>query len=40
MKDMFADRMAGLESPAMGLAEITPDDTTELTYMSRAINVA
>jgi hypothetical protein len=39
MKDMFKEHMAGLDSPAMALAEITPDDSTDLMHMSRAINV-
>jgi hypothetical protein len=36
MKDMFKDHASGLKSPVMALAEVTPDDMTDLAQMSRA----
>lgn len=40
MSDPFKDYASGLESPATVLAPVTPSDTTDLTVVSRAINVA
>lgn len=39
-QDNFADQTVVLDSPAIGLSAITPDDTTDLPQTSRAINVA
>lgn len=38
--DYFNDYQPGLESPATGLASVTPDDATDLPITSRALNVA
>lgn len=40
MTDTFKDFTGGLESPATGLAEITPNDTADLVNVSRALNVS
>ena len=40
MSDSFNDMVPGLESPASNLANVTPNDTTDLSEASRAINVA
>ena len=40
MTDPFEGFQAGLESPALHLVEVTPDDAADLTLVSRAINVA
>ena len=40
MSDPFDSHAMSLESPATILAEITPDDTTDIAQPSRAINVA
>jgi hypothetical protein len=39
MTDMFKDHQSGLDSPATRLAEVTPNDTAVLTFVSRAIVV-
>ncbi|MEP3638196.1 MAG: hypothetical protein ABJN14_13165 [Paracoccaceae bacterium] len=39
MADTFADYAPGLESPATHLVAVTPSDTVDLTFVSRAINV-
>ena len=39
MSDLFDDYTVGLESPATRLLEITPDDATDLSFVSRALNV-
>lgn len=40
MIDHFAKHSPGLESPANYLKEVIPSDTTDLAYVSRALNVA
>lgn len=40
MSDRFANYALGLESPAVNLIEITPNDTQDLSEFSRALNVA
>lgn len=39
MTDKFENMRSNLESPAEGAAEITPDDSTDLTQPSRALYV-
>ena len=39
-QDKFADHSSGLESPATHVFDVTPDDTTDLISVSRALNVA
>jgi hypothetical protein len=39
MPDTFADRVHGLESPAARAALVTPDDSTDLAFTTRAIMV-
>ena len=39
MADIFEDRSSGLESPGYNAAEITPSDTTDLAFTSRALFV-
>ena len=39
MYDFFHDRTSGLESPATRLAGVTPNDTADLNFVSRAIAV-
>ncbi|MEC7794714.1 MAG: hypothetical protein VX791_14460 [Pseudomonadota bacterium] len=38
--DPFAGTQSGLQSPALHIEAITPDDTTDLARVTRAINVA
>ena len=40
MSDPFKDYASSLESPATVLVPVTPSDTTDLTVVSRAINVS
>lgn len=40
MADPFDGHSQGLESPATILVSVTPDDTTDLSVPSRALNVA
>jgi hypothetical protein len=40
MTDRFEQHTPGLESPASHLVPVTPDDTTDLAMISRALNVA
>ena len=40
MSDFFENHTPGLESPPSHLLTITPDDGTDLSMTSRAINVA
>ncbi|MGB0911956.1 MAG: spike base protein, RCAP_Rcc01079 family [Phaeobacter italicus] len=40
MEDAYAQFTTGLESPAVRALEITPDDGTDLSEFSRALNVA
>lgn len=40
MTDHFANHVPGLESPAIRVAEITPSDTANLAFVTRAICVA
>lgn len=40
MIDTFESFGTGLESPATRIVEITPDDTADIFYASRAVNVA
>ena len=40
MADTFKDFTGSLESPATDLAEVTPNDTSDLTSVSRALNVS
>ena len=40
MADQFSNHTPGLESPATHLLAVTPDDATDLAYISRALNVA
>ena len=37
--DQFKDHVQGLESPATRIAEITPSDTADLAFVTRAITV-
>lgn len=37
--DHFDNHVSGLESPASRLADVTPDDVTDLSFATRAINV-
>lgn len=37
--DLFKNYKPGLESPATRLIEITPDDSNDLTFVTRAITV-
>lgn len=39
MSDNFSSHSSGLESPATRAAEVTPNDSTDLTYTSRALYV-
>lgn len=39
MYDLFHNRSSGLESPATRLASVTPDDTEDLGFATRAIGV-
>ncbi|MEO9518169.1 hypothetical protein [Shimia sp.] len=39
MADTFANYAPGLESPATHLVAVTSNDTVDLTFVSRAINV-
>lgn len=39
MTDAFSDFTTGLESPATKLLTVTPDDTADLSDVSRALNV-
>lgn len=38
--DAFEGAVAGLQSPALTIEEITPNDATDLTNVTRALNVA
>ena len=38
--DHFRSTVPGLDAPASGLFEVTPDDTQDLAIATRAINVA
>ncbi|SLN13291.1 hypothetical protein PSA7680_00259 [Pseudoruegeria aquimaris] len=38
--DLFDDQTAGLESPPTRIFEITPDDGTDLPFVTRALNAA
>lgn len=38
--DTFQGNMPSLQSPALKIEAITPSDTTDLSYTTRAINVA
>ena len=38
--DAFSSTTPGLQSPAMSIEEIVPSDTTDLSTITRAINVA
>jgi hypothetical protein len=40
MTDTFQKFAPGLESPATRIAEITPNDATDIPHASRAVNVA
>ena len=40
MSDLFHEYTPGLESPATRLFNITPSDTADLAYVSRALNDA
>lgn len=40
MTDRFSGFTTGLESPALNLAPVTPDDATDLAWATRGINVA
>lgn len=40
MSDRFELLTPGLESPAAHLQDVTPNDSTDLTHASRALNVA
>lgn len=40
MKDDFSEFTPGLESPAVGIRQVTPSDTADIYMASRAINVA
>ena len=40
MTDFFATHQSGLQSPASYLTNISPNDTTDLANVSRALNVA
>lgn len=40
MPDLFDSFQVGLESPAAHLHEVTPSDTEDMPYASRALNVA
>lgn len=40
MTDTFQNYTSGLQSPATHVANITPDDATDLAVASRALNVA
>ncbi len=39
-QDKYSDHSSGLESPATGVFSVTPHDTADLSYVSRAVNVA
>ena len=39
MYDLFHNRASGLESPATRLASVTPNDTADLAFATRAIAV-
>ena len=39
MADMFEGRGSGLESPGYDAAAVTPSDSTDLTFTSRAVYV-
>jgi len=38
--DTFAGTIPSLQSPALAIEEIVPDDVAELTYVTRALNVS
>ncbi len=38
--DHFENIAPGLQSPAVGVEEITPSDATDLVHLTRALNVA
>jgi len=40
MTDTFESFSSGLESPATHVQTVTPDDATDLPFVSRALNVA
>lgn len=40
MNDLFQSFQSGLESPASRIFEVTPSDTADLPFASRAVNVA
>lgn len=40
MSDKFADYQQSLESPAQHIYNVTPSDTADITYASRALNVS
>ncbi|PTW44021.1 spike base protein, RCAP_Rcc01079 family [Rhodovulum kholense] len=40
MADLFKTHTQGLDSPPSRLTEVTPDDSAELPFASRALNVA
>ncbi|MDJ1008325.1 MAG: hypothetical protein QNJ13_10925 [Paracoccaceae bacterium] len=40
MSDPFEGHQPSLESPALHVAEVTPDDAADLAWPSRALNVA
>jgi hypothetical protein len=40
MADIFVNHSAGLESPASRLVAVTPSDSADLAFVSRALNVA
>ena len=40
MPDLFNNVSQGLESPATRLEDVTPSDTADLAYVTRALNVA
>jgi len=40
MTDKFNKHVTGLDSPAISLQSVTPDDATDLTVTCRALNVA
>lgn len=39
MNDPFQNQVSGLESPAVRLASVTPNDATDLTFATRGIAV-
>lgn len=40
MSDLFSSYKSSLESPAANLIEVTPSDTADLPFSSRALNVS